>query len=169
VTYGDARGILGDGESDELLAQLVSKAVGGDQAAWNQIVERFSGLVWGVCRAYRLRPADAADVFQQTWLRVLENLGSVRDPSRLGGWIKTTAKHEALGALRRGRRDQPVGDAELLDRPVDPAEAPDRPVMVAARNADLLFGCYASALRGGRVALGEQWPDTIVAGLEGRA
>jgi RNA polymerase sigma factor (sigma-70 family) len=137
VIHDDERGTFGDRESDELLAQLVSKAVGGDQAAWNEIVQRFGGRVWAICRAYRLGPADAADVFQQTWLRVLENLGSLRDPSRLGAWIKTTGKHEALRALRRAKRDQPVGDPDLLDRPVDPAESPDRPIMVAARNADL--------------------------------
>jgi predicted dehydrogenase len=39
---------------------------------------------------------------------------------------------------------------------------------VAARNADLLFGCYASALRGARVDLGQAWPDEVVAALERR-
>jgi RNA polymerase sigma factor (sigma-70 family) len=137
VIHGDERGTFGDSESDDLLPQLVSKAVGGDQSAWNEIVQRFSGRVWAICRAYRLGPADAADVFQQTWLRVLENLGSLRDPARLGAWIKTTGKHEALRALRRAKRDQPVGDWNLLDRPVDATESPDRPVLIAARNADL--------------------------------
>jgi predicted dehydrogenase len=39
-------------------------------------------------------------------------------------------------------------------------------VEVAADNAAIMFGCYASALRGGRVALGTVWPDSIVAGIE---
>jgi RNA polymerase sigma factor (sigma-70 family) len=137
VIHDNERGTFADGEPDELLPQLVSDAVGGDQAAWNEIVQRFGGRVWAICRAYRLGPADAADVFQQTWLRVLENLGSLRDPSRLGAWIKTTSKHEALRTLRRAKRDHSVGDWAMLDRPSDPAESPDQPVLIAARNADL--------------------------------
>jgi predicted dehydrogenase len=39
-------------------------------------------------------------------------------------------------------------------------------VEVAARNSDLMFGCYASALGGGRVALPAEWPDSVVAGVE---
>jgi predicted dehydrogenase len=39
-------------------------------------------------------------------------------------------------------------------------------VEVAARNGDVMFGCYASALGGGRVALGGEWPDALVGGIE---
>jgi predicted dehydrogenase len=41
-------------------------------------------------------------------------------------------------------------------------------IEVAARNIDIMFGCYASALSGGRVALGSAWPDSVVAGIERR-
>src|SRR4051812_29437599 len=37
--------------------QLVRAAAGGDQGAWNQLVERFTGLVWSVARAHRLGAA----------------------------------------------------------------------------------------------------------------
>ena len=39
-------------------------------------------------------------------------------------------------------------------------------VDMAARNADVMFGCYGSALGGGRVALGGAWPDTLVDAVE---
>jgi predicted dehydrogenase len=35
-------------------------------------------------------------------------------------------------------------------------------VEVAARNADLMFACFASALAGGRVTIGSVWPDSVV-------
>ena len=126
-----------DGEPADDLADLVSKAVAGDQAAWNGIVDRFGGRVWAICRAFRLSQADAADVFQQTWLRVLEHLDSLRDPARLGAWIGTTCRHEALAAIRRARRSQPVGDPDLLDRAVGPADGPEEPILIADRDAEL--------------------------------
>ena len=36
----------------------------------------------------------------------------------------------------------------------------------AARATDIMFGCYASALGGGRVALGQTWPDAMIDGIE---
>ena len=56
------------------LTLLVAAAAGGDEAAWTALTDRFSRLVWGVVRSYRLSPDDAADATQNTWLRLLENL-----------------------------------------------------------------------------------------------
>jgi len=119
------------------MAHLVNRAINGDQAAWNGIVDRFSGRVWAICRAHRLSQADAADVFQQTWLRVLEHLDSLRDPDRLGAWIGTTCRHEALAAIRRAKRALPVGDPDVLDRTAGAAGEPDAPILIADRNAEL--------------------------------
>src|SRR4051794_3498545 len=87
------------------LAPLVHAAAGGDEAAWNALVDRFSGLVWAVARAHRLGAADAADVSQTTWLRLVENLTRLRDPEAVGAWLASTARREALRVLRRGSRE----------------------------------------------------------------
>ncbi|WP_203671428.1 RNA polymerase sigma factor [Catellatospora methionotrophica] len=101
-------------------AALLRQAGDGDQRAWNTIVDRYSGLVWSVARSHRLGQADAADVFQATWLRLVEHLGAIREPERLGSWLATTARRESLAVLRRAGRDLPVGDLLTLeprDRP----------------------------------------------------
>ena len=118
-------------------AELVRRALGGDRAAWDGIVGRFGDRVWAICRAYRLGPAEAADVYQQTWLRVLEHLAELRDPERLGAWIGTTCRHEALAALRRSQRLALVGDSGVLDRSTGPEDDPAAPVLAADRDAEL--------------------------------
>lgn len=129
--------LLADAGEPDDMAHLVKSAIDGDPAAWNGIVDRFGGRVWAICRAHRLSQADAADVFQQTWLRVLEHLDSLRDPARLGAWIGTTCRHEALAAIRRAKRAQPVGDPDLLDRTAGPTGDPDARILVADRDAEL--------------------------------
>lgn len=95
-------------------SRSLSAAVEGDQQAWDAIVAQYSGLVWAVARSFRLPSADAADVYQATWLRLVEHLKEIRDSDRLGAWLCTTAKREALALLRRGRRNVPVSDVDLL-------------------------------------------------------
>lgn len=118
------------------LVDLVNSAVLGDQAAWEALVGRFSRLVWGICAAYRLNTADSGDVFQLTWLRLLEHLDSIREPARLPGWLATTCRRECQVQLRRNRRLQPIDDDRLLNIGSDEPAA-DHAALVADRNASL--------------------------------
>ncbi len=88
------------------LRSLVSHAAAGDVHAWEELVDRFGKLVWAVARGHCSDPADAADVSQTTWLRLLEALPSMRDPSRVRAWLITTTRREALRLLRT-RRSEP--------------------------------------------------------------
>jgi len=99
--------------------QLLRAAVDGDQAAWNELVERFQGLVWATSRSYRLSRADAADVAQTTWLRLVENLNRIHDPERLGAWLATTARRECLRHIRLHGREQLSDEADVFESPSD--------------------------------------------------
>lgn len=106
------------------LTLLVARARNGDQAAWEEIVERFSGLVWATARAHRLSGAQAADVAQYAWLRLVENLDRIEDPERLGAWLATTARRECLRTIARGRREQPTDESWMWDGPTsEPVDA----------------------------------------------
>ncbi len=100
-------------------ATLLARAAQGDQRAWNELVEGHSRLLWSVARSFRLDAADANDVVQTTWLRLLEHLDRIEDPSRLVGWLVTTARREAMRVLRRSGRERPVVEDTVLDRPDD--------------------------------------------------
>lgn len=100
-------------------ATLLARAAQGDQRAWNALVDEHSRLLWSVARSFRLDAADANDVVQTTWLRLLEHLDRIEDPSRLVGWLVTTARREAMRVLRRSSRERPVIEDTVLDRPDD--------------------------------------------------
>lgn len=109
TTIGPRRGRISP-ESD--LSMLVSAAAEGDNEAWIALVDRFSGLVWSVTRAFRLRQDDAAEVVQTTWLRLVEHLGDIREPERVGAWLATTARRLCLANIRNSGRDVPT---EFMD------------------------------------------------------
>ena len=94
---------------------LLQAAAHGDPDAWNALVARYNGLVWSVARSHRLDGADAADVTQTTWLRLVEHVGDIRDPERLGAWLATTARNESLRLLRMGQRHVLTDDAGFAD------------------------------------------------------
>ena len=99
--------VHGAGATRVSLRSLVERVRGGDAAAWDALVDRFGGLVWGVARRHGLSSSDAADVSQTTWLRLVEHIDRIADPERVGGWLATTARHEALRVLRISGRELP--------------------------------------------------------------
>ena len=114
---------------------LVRAAAMGETAAWDELVRRYGGLLWSICRDHRLDAADAADVFQLTWLRLLERLDTLQDPDRVAGWLATTCRRECLAVLRRARRVSPSSEAVELH--TEPAGAADADVLRADRDATL--------------------------------
>ena len=98
---------------DPVVVDLVERARKGDKAAWDSIVERFAPLVWSVCHRHRLSGADADDVGASVWLRLVENLGGLREPAALPGWLATTTRRECLHLLTVKNRQIPVEDLDL--------------------------------------------------------
>lgn len=90
------------------VADLVAAATGGDQSAWDEIVQRYLPLVVAIVHRFRLSARDAEDVSQTVWLRLIENLGNLREPAALPRWIAQTAKHEALRLATAHSRVTPV-------------------------------------------------------------
>ncbi|SMD17114.1 RNA polymerase sigma factor [Lentzea albidocapillata] len=131
------------------IAALVSAAAEGDQSAWNEIVDRYTPLVVSVIYKHRLRPSDAADVNQTLWLRLVEQIGRLREPEALPGWIMTTTRNECLRVLRVQQRTHlydPLSESDALE-----AEQADADV-----EADLLAVERRQALRDGFAELTDQ-------------
>ena len=89
--------------NDLSLAELVDRATGGDRIAWDELVDRFAPLVWSVCQRFGMRREDIEETGQNVWLILVENIGNVREPAALPGWLATTTRRECLRVLR-GRR-----------------------------------------------------------------
>ena len=121
---------------DEDVGNLVREAAGGDADAWSVLVDRFSGLVWSVARGFRLNDADASDLFQTTWLRLVENLDRIEDPAKLPGWLATTVRRECIRLLKRGGRERLSADDDLPDL-ADPADPLDTHLLTEERDAAL--------------------------------
>jgi RNA polymerase sigma factor (sigma-70 family) len=120
------------------VADLVARAQDGDQQAWDTLVERYAPLVWSICRRYRLRRADADDVGQDVWLRLVSHLDTIRDPAALPGWLATTTARQSAKAARAAARPRDPGPApEPGDLPDPTAATAEQELLQAERHAAL--------------------------------
>jgi len=130
---------------DPFVADLVTRAKNGDQQAWDVLVERYSPLMWSICRHYRLSRADAEDVGQRIWLQLVNHLGVIREPAALPGWLTTTTRRECSRVVRASHGPQaagPLPDENIPDKQTRTAE---QELLAAERQAALreAFTCLS--------------------------
>jgi len=122
---------------DPYVVALVTRASGGDQSAWHELVDRYAPLVYTICTRYRLSNHDIEDVGQNVWLLLVEQLGKLREPAALPGWLATTTARECLRVVTAARKSERLGtgldDSALF---VDDAVI-DEEILMAERNAAL--------------------------------
>jgi RNA polymerase sigma factor (sigma-70 family) len=113
---------------DDDLIRVVAEAMAGSGEAWEDLVERFGGLVAAIARRCRLSEADVAEVCQTTWLRLVENIHRIEQPERLGGWLATTSRRESLRIATRGTM---VSASEAVNFMADEeVEPPDTAILL---------------------------------------
>jgi RNA polymerase sigma factor (sigma-70 family) len=93
--------------------------------------------VWAICARFRLSNHDTEDVGQNVWLLLVEQLGKLREPAALPGWLATTTHRECLRMAMAARRTEQQGtrldDAlQFVDGTVI-----DEELLIAERNAAL--------------------------------
>lgn len=123
---------------DELVTDLVTAARTGDQHAWDALVERYTPLVWAICRRHRLSAADTQDAGQNVWLHLVQHLGTLRDPAALPGWLATTTRRECARVLRAAHHPQAAALDPYAGNIADQqAETPEHELLAAERHATL--------------------------------
>jgi RNA polymerase sigma-70 factor (ECF subfamily) len=99
---------------------LVEAIRAGDPHAPRALIERFHGVVFGLCLRMLNHRQDAEDVVQETFLRAFRALSGF-DPSRpLRPWLLGIAANRCRTALVRRARTSPAALAESDREPVDP-------------------------------------------------
>src|ERR1700760_2350213 len=124
---------------DQSVIALVTRAAEDDQQAWDELIERYAPLVWSICPRYGLSNHDIEDVGQSVWLLLVEQLGKLREPAALPGWLATTTRRECLRILRAAQG--PLAAEEELDAetlPDEQAETPEQDLLAAERHAALI-------------------------------
>jgi RNA polymerase sigma factor (sigma-70 family) len=121
---------------------LVRRAGQGDATAWRVLVGRYSRLLRAIARSYGLSGADADDVMQTTWLKLVEHLTLLRDPDRAGAWLAVTARRESAAAIRRLGRERPLqGHGPSVTGPHHTVFGRDRAASVATALAAIPPRC----------------------------
>jgi RNA polymerase sigma-70 factor, ECF subfamily len=91
---------------------LVRRAQAGDRAALSELVQSQQTYVYSIAMSLMHNPADAADMTQEAFVRLLRSLGTYRGETKFTTWLYRLVTNICLDGLRR--RGRPV---DSLDEP----------------------------------------------------
>jgi RNA polymerase sigma-70 factor (ECF subfamily) len=109
--------------------RLISGLQTADEAAYEQLIQRFQGPVYNLAWRLLSDPSDASDVVQEVFLKIFSNIGNFRGESSLRTWVYRIAVNEAHNRRRwlfRHRRGE-TGIEEVYEE----SDTRDRPLMDA--------------------------------------
>lgn len=104
---------------DELLAIRCKL---GERAAFDELIERYANRLRSYVRRVANSEAEADDLVQDTWLRVLRGMPGLRDPARLRSWLFGIAHRVIIDRLRLRYAEPAHAPVEVL---VDEADLQD--------------------------------------------
>ena len=87
-------------------ADLVSRTLHGDAAAFGTLVERYQQAVYGVCVSLVHDFDLAQDLAQDAFLKAFQHLHRLTMPTHFGTWLRVIATNECRLYMRQARSVQ---------------------------------------------------------------
>jgi RNA polymerase sigma factor (sigma-70 family) len=99
---------------------LVLRCQRGERQAFDELIRLWEGRLFYFVRRLVGSEEDAWDVLQQTWVRVLKGIKTLREPNRLPVWLYQLARSAAMSHWRGHYRDHSRRelDCDLAGLPV---------------------------------------------------
>src|SRR5690348_14120385 len=79
----------------------IQAVIQGDQAAFRRLVEKYKTYIFDLCWRVTLNEQDAADLTQETFLKLFTHLKDYRPGKKLANWLYTIALNDCRKHLRR--------------------------------------------------------------------
>ncbi len=131
---------------DEPDGRLLARHAAGDPAAVDELVRRHGPLVWAAARRRLPDPADAADVFQATFLLLLQKRGRLAGTPAVGPWLyrvaALTARNLRRKNARRLARRRPLFDLPGSADPHLSADLDDALLLLPERDRAAVVLCH---------------------------
>jgi len=97
--------------SEERLIELIRK---GNESAFVQMYEMYSGRLFGVCLRYSKNRADAEDLLQESFVKIYENLKNFQGSGSLEGWLRRITVNICINHYRKSKNEKVIASDNFI-------------------------------------------------------
>ncbi len=104
--------------------QLIKGCIRQDSACQKAVFDCYAGRMLGVCMRYARNAADAEDILQDAFIKVLEKIKQFKGDGSFEGWIRKIVVNTALKKYTLSRYSKEVSDQEVSEQALHQIEDP---------------------------------------------
>jgi RNA polymerase sigma-70 factor (ECF subfamily) len=94
-------------EDAQVVSLLVRRCVGGDAAAWEEIVQRYHHRIYNICYRFAGTGDDAQDLTQEVFIKMYRTLSSYDvDRGAFMTWVTTMTRNLLVDHFRKTKQDR---------------------------------------------------------------
>ena len=94
-------------EDLQVVNSLVRRCLGGDAAAWEEIVQRYHRRIFNICYRFAGSPDDAQDLTQEVFIKVFRTLSSYDlERGAFMTWVTTVTRNLLVDHFRKHKQDR---------------------------------------------------------------
>ena len=118
---------------------LVQAARDNDLSAWDQLLQSYQLRLFAYANGLTGDRQAAFDIVQESFIRAVSHLASLRDDAKFGPWLFAIAHQRCLLHFRRTRREAALAEGDR-DAPEPESGGPDpRDAVLSAERAQALY------------------------------
>ena len=107
-------------EDAQVVAALIRRAIAGDAAAWEDIVQRYHRRIYNLCYRFAGSGDDAQDLTQEVFIKMYRTLNTYDvDRAAFMTWVTTITRNLLVDHFRKTKHDRMT---DSLDAPVSEHE-----------------------------------------------
>ena len=87
-------------------AVLIERFLRGDESAFEALYNRYRRQLYAFLNNLIGAGAECDEVFEETWLKVIDKLPGYKDDGRFGAWLFRVGRNQFYDRLRRNRHER---------------------------------------------------------------
>jgi RNA polymerase sigma-70 factor (ECF subfamily) len=103
--------------------ELIERCIADERPYQELLYRKYATDMYKVALMYSSNNADAADILQESFIKVFKNVHKFRFEGSLRGWIRRTVVHTAINAYNKRQRDHqvvvPMAENGQVDASID--------------------------------------------------
>ncbi len=96
-------------------SEIIKKAASGDAGALTFLIDKYKDVAYNLAMSIVRNKEDAKDITQDSFLKVLEKIGSFRNDAKFSTWLYKIVYNRSIGFVKAENRAGSLDDVLLVD------------------------------------------------------
>jgi len=97
----------------------MTRCLRGEAGAWEEFLDRYGRLIWSTAHRCGASGEEAEEIFQRSWVAVIEGLGRLENPEGIVAWIVSLTRYQSWRLFDENKKHRGSGEKTSPEEGMD--------------------------------------------------